>query len=96
MLPYFFDKLKKMPEGEGTLLDQTLVMYGSPMGDSNVHNHRRVPLLLAGHAGGWHKGHMHVKATDGTPAANVYVSLLHKLGFDDLKSFGDSNGVFEI
>ena len=52
MVPYFLAKLKNTPDGESNLLDNTLVMYGSPMGDSNVHNHKRVPLFLAGHAGG--------------------------------------------
>ena len=50
MLPYFLDKLKRTPDGDGTLLDNTLVLYGSPMGNSNVHNHKRCPLFLAGHA----------------------------------------------
>ena len=52
LLPYFLDKLKNTPDGDGNLLDNTLVIYGSPMGDSNVHNHKRCPLFLAGHAGG--------------------------------------------
>ena len=52
MLPYFLAKLKNTPDGEGTLLDNSLVIYGSPMGDSNLHNHRRLPLFLAGHTGG--------------------------------------------
>ena len=56
MVPYFLEKLKNMPDGDGTLLDNTLVLYGSPMGDSNVHNHKRVPLFLAGHAGGAAEG----------------------------------------
>ena len=56
MMPYFLDKLRRTPDGEGTLLDNTLVMYGSPMGNSNVHNHKRCPLFLAGHAGGQLKG----------------------------------------
>ena len=56
MLPYFLEKLKNTPDGDGNLLDNTLIIYGSPMGDSNVHNHKRCPLFLAGHAGGALKG----------------------------------------
>ena len=66
MIPYFLEKLKNTPDGEGTLLDNTLVLYGSPMGDSNLHNLKRVPFFLAGHAGGAIKGGVHIKAADGT------------------------------
>src|SRR6202023_1795498 len=59
MVPYFLNKLKNTPDGEGSLLDNTLVLYGSPMGDSNLHNHKRVPLFLAGRAGGALKGNLH-------------------------------------
>jgi hypothetical protein len=96
MLPYFLDKLKNTPDGEGTLLDNTMVLYGSPMGNSNLHNHKRCPLLLAGHAGGKLKGGLHLKAADETPMANVMLSMLHTLGLDDMKSFGDSTGTFDL
>ena len=62
------------------------------MGDSNLHNHRRCPLLLVGHAGGHLKGHNHVMTPDGTPMANVFLTLLHRLGVDNMDSFGDSTG----
>ena len=71
LVPYLLEKLKNTPDGDGNLLDNTLVIYGSPMGDSNVHNHKRCPLFLAGHAGGALKGGLHLKAADGTPMANV-------------------------
>src|SRR5918995_1240727 len=80
MLPYFFKKLQDTPDGESNLLANTLVMYGSPMGDSNVHNHKRCPLFLAGRAGGTLKGGVHLKAADGTPMANVFLTLMHRLG----------------
>jgi Protein of unknown function (DUF1552) len=95
LIPYFLDKLKRTPEGEGTLLDHTLVMYGSPMGDSNVHNHKRCPLFLAGHAGGQLKGHLHIKAADATPMANAMLSVGQLLGLD-LPSFGDSTGAMDL
>lgn len=95
MLPYFLEKLKNTPDGDGSLLDHSMVMYGSPMGDSNVHNHKRVPLVLLGHANGQLKGNLHVRTQDGTPTANVLLTMLHKLGVN-VESFGDSTGEIAI
>ena len=92
---YFIDKLKNTPDGDGNLLDHTLMLYGSPMGDSNVHNHIRVPIFLAGHANGKVKGNLHVIADAGTPMANVLLTILHKVGMSD-ELIGDSTGVFSI
>src|SRR5215469_18081123 len=61
LIPYFLQKLKDTPDGDGNLLDHSVVLYGSPMGDSNVHNHKRVPLFLAGHANGTLKGNLHLR-----------------------------------
>ena len=96
MVPYLLDKLKKTPDGDGNLLDNSLVLYGSPMADSNIHNHRRAPLFLAGHAGGRLKGGVHVKAADGTPMANSMLTMLHMLGRDDVQQFGDSTGELDL
>jgi hypothetical protein len=96
MVPYFLNKLKNTKDGEATLLDNTLLIYGSPMGNSNVHNHKRCPLFLAGHAGGRLKGGLHLKAADGTPMANIMLSVAHLLGMDDFKSFGDSTSAFDL
>jgi hypothetical protein len=93
-LPYFLKALEETPDGGGTMLDNALVLYGSPMGNPNQHNHKRVPFLVAGHAGGAIQGGMHLKAANATPLSNVMLSLLHALGLDDLKSFGDSEGTF--
>ena len=66
-LAYFLDKLKATPDGDGNLLDHSLVLYGSPMGDSNIHNHKRVPMLAwRAHANGRIKGSTHVIAADET------------------------------
>jgi len=92
---YFVDKMKKTPDGDGNLLDHSMIIYGSPMGDGNIHNHLRVPLFLAGKANGQLKGNWHVRYADGTPTANVWLSLLHKLGVD-IDSIGDSTGVAAI
>jgi hypothetical protein len=66
------------------------------MGDSNVHNHKRCPLFLAGHAGGRLKGNMHIKTPDTTPMANVMLTLMHDLGLDDVQKFGDSTGTIDL
>src|SRR5205085_2709617 len=61
------EKLKNTPDGDGSLLDHSLVLYGSPMGDGHVHEHKRIPVFLAGHANGKVKGNLHLKCPDGTP-----------------------------
>ena len=95
LLPYFLNKLKDTPDGDGNLLDHSVVLYGSPLGDSNVHNHKRVPIFLAGHANGGLKGNLHVRAKDSTPMANVLLTVAHRLGMN-VESFGDSNGEVAI
>ena len=92
MVPYLLKKLESTIEGDTHLLDKSMVIYGSPMGDSNLHNHKRCPLFVAGGANGKLSGNLHIKADDGTPMANAMLSLLHKLGLEDLESFGDSTG----
>jgi len=95
MLPYFLDKLKNTQDGDSNLLDQTVIMYGSPMGDPNLHNHRRCPLMFLGKGNGMLQGGLHLKAPDGTPMANAMLALMHKYGLDN-KTFGDSTGEFAI
>jgi len=90
MVPYFLEKLKNTMEGDASLLDKTLIIYGSPMGDSNLHNHKRCPLFLAGRANGRIAGGQHVRAEDGTPMANALLGAMHALGLEDVESFGDS------
>jgi Protein of unknown function (DUF1552) len=96
LVPYFLEKLKNIQEGDANLLEKTLVVYGSPMGNSNTHNHKRCPLFFAGHANGMLKGNLHVKAPDGTPMANAMLSVMHGLGFPDMASFGDSTGTLDL
>jgi hypothetical protein len=95
-LPYFLEKMKNTMEGDASLLDKTLIIWGSPMADPNIHNHRRCPLMLLGRANDHLKGNVHLKAADGTPMANVMLTLLHDLGMEDVKSFGDSTGEFSL
>jgi hypothetical protein len=96
MVPYLLAKLKAMPDGDhGNVLDNTLVIYGSAMGNSNLHNHKRCPLFLAGHAGGALKGQRHIHAADGTPMANAMLSALRGLGID-IDTFGDSTTAMDL
>jgi len=91
MVPHFLETLKNTPDGEGNLLDNTLIVYGSPMGNSNVHNHKRCPLFLAGHGRNQFKGNLHIKEADGTPMANTMLTVMRRLGLE-MDSFGDSTG----
>jgi hypothetical protein len=96
MVPYLLNKLKNTMDGDTNLLDKTAIIYGSAMADPNVHNHRRCPLFFAGKANGQLEGNLHLMAPDGTPMANVMLDLMHKLGFDDMESFGDSTGTLPL
>ena len=96
LVPYFLEKLQNTMEGDDSLLDKTMIIYGSPMADGNLHNHRRCPLFVVGGANGQLEGNQHLFAPAGTPMANPMLSLMHKLGFDDMESFGDSTGEFSL
>ena len=96
MLPYFLDRLRDTMEGDAHLLDRTMIIYGSPMGDPNIHNHKRCPLFVAGGANGRMEGNLHLRASPGTPMANVMLSLGHKLGMDDMERFGNSTSDFSL
>ncbi len=90
-LGYFVGRLKATPDGDGSLLDHSLVLYGSGMGDSQNHNHSKLPAVIAGGASGRMKGGLHVREADGTPIANLLLTLLDKVGVP-VDSFADSSG----
>src|SRR5262249_34659593 len=96
LLPYFLAKLQSIPDGDATLLDRSAIIYGSPVGGRNLHNHKRCPLILLGGANGQLAGAMHIKAEPGTPMANVMLALMHKIGLTDISQFGDSTGVVAL
>jgi hypothetical protein len=89
----FLTKLQKMPDGDGTMLDHSLILYGSNMSNSNAHNHDPLPTALVG---GWKsvKGGQHLKYPDQTPLANMLLTILDRAGVPEEK-FGDSSGKFE-
>jgi hypothetical protein len=87
----FLAKLQATPEGNGSLLDHCLYLYGSGMGDPNLHDHQNLPILVAGGAAGKMRGGRHLRFQQPTPLANLHLTLLDKVGVD-LDSFADSSG----
>ena len=94
-LGYFLKKLGDTPDGDGSLLDHSLVLYGSGMSNSNQHDHDPLPLLLAGGASGRLEGGRHLRAGVGTPMSNLLYAMLEKLDVP-VDSFGDSTGALAI
>jgi hypothetical protein len=95
-MAYFLEKMKTTMDGESSLLDKSAILWGSPMGDPNVHGHRRTPLIVMGRANGRLEGNLHLRAPEGTPAANVMVSLMQNIGHDNFHTLGDSTGEFPL
>ncbi|MBM3833459.1 MAG: DUF1552 domain-containing protein [Verrucomicrobia bacterium] len=87
----FLGKLKATPEGNGTLLDHSLYLYGSGIGNPNIHDHTNLPIIVAGGAAGGMKGGRHIKYDKPKPLANLHLTLLDKVGVH-LDSFADSTG----
>jgi len=92
---YLLSRLKQIPEGNGTLLDNCMIVYGSGISDGDRHNHDDLPILLAGSAGGQIKTGRHIRYENGTPLCNLYVWMMHQVGAR-AESFGDSNGTLTI
>ena len=87
----FLATLRNSADGEGSLLDHSMVLYGSPMGDSHVHDHRFLPLFLAGTGNGALRGNQHVVCPEDTPMANLLLSVARRLGVE-VDRIGDSTG----
>jgi hypothetical protein len=92
-LPYFLDRLKATPDGDGNLLDHSLILWASNMGDSNLHSHKNVGHMLIGGASGRHKGGVHIKAEGST--ANLLLTTLNLAGIEK-ESIGDSTGLLKL
>ena len=95
MLAYFIDKLASTPDGDGSLLDHSMILYGSSMSNGNQHDHDPLPIVLVGGASGQLQGNRHIVAAAHTPMSNLLLSMLDKLGIHK-DSFGDSTGKLEI
>ena len=87
----FLTRLKSIKEGEGTLLDNCMIVYGGAIGDGNRHNHDNLPILLAGQGGGTLTPGRHVKLGKETPMTNLYLSMLDRMGVA-AQRVGDSTG----
>jgi hypothetical protein len=92
---YFVEKLKSTPDGDGTLLDHSLVLYGSSLSDGNQHNFSPLPIVLAGTASGQIKGGRHLRFPKDTRMSNLLLAMLNRLGAR-IDTFGDSTGILEI
>ena len=95
LLAYYLDKLNRTPDGAGTLLDQTLVMFGCSMSDSNDHLLQNLPVVLAGGRAEQIKTGRHIRFTETTPISNLYWTLLDKLGVP-IEKFGNSQTQFGL
>jgi Protein of unknown function (DUF1552) len=95
MLAYFIDKLATTNDGDGTLLDHSMILYGSSMSNGNQHDHDPLPLVLVGGAGGKVEGNRHIVTPQHTPMSNLLLGMLDKLGVQK-DSFGDSTGLLTL
>ena len=90
-LAYFLERLKSIPEGDGSLLDQCMIVYGSGLSDGNRHNNENLPVLLAGRGGGTITPGRHIRYQEETPMTNLYMALLDRVGVN-VPYIGDSTG----
>jgi hypothetical protein len=95
MLAYFIEKLSKTPDGDGNLLDHSMILYGSSMSNGNQHDHDPLPIVLLGGASGQLQGNRHIVTPAHTPMSNLLLSMLDKLGVRR-DTFGDSTGRLEV
>jgi hypothetical protein len=95
LLAYFLEKMNATKDGDGTLLDHSVILYGSSMSNGNQHDHDPLPVVIAGGASGKLQGGRHIVTPPHTPMSNLLLSVLDKLGIDQ-KSFGDSTGKLDI
>ncbi len=94
-LTWFLEKLRATPDGDGSLLDHSMILYGSALSDGNEHNFDPLPVILAGGASGQLEGGRHLRYPAHTPMSNLLLSMLDKLGVHQ-QSFGDSTGLLDI
>jgi hypothetical protein len=95
LLAYLLSKLAALPDGDGNLLDHSMLLYGSGMSDGNEHNHNPLPVLLAGRAGGALEGGRDLRHAPDTTMSNLLLAMLHKLGIER-ERFGDSTAPLSI
>ena len=94
LLRHLLERLSQIPEGEGSVLDHSMILYGSGIADGNAHRHDNLPIALFGKGRGTIAGGQHLRVRIGTPLTNLYVSMLQRCGVS-VESFSDSNGRVE-
>ena len=92
LFSHYVEKLRNTPDGDGTLLDNVMIIYGAGMADSNLHAPSGLPILVVGGGGGTLKGGRHLKYQLDTPVANLHLALLDRLGITEVQAVGDSSG----
>ena len=95
MFAYYLEKMRSTPDGDGSLLDHSIILYGSSLSDGNLHVHNGLPIMLVGGGAGQLKGGRHVRYPDDTPTTNLFLTLLDKLNIP-LENFGDSTGRLDL
>jgi hypothetical protein len=95
LFAYFLDRMRSTPDGDGSLLDHSIILYGSSLSNGNTHEHDNLPLLLAGGGRGQLKGGRHIRYPNGTPMTNLHIAILDKLGLP-LERLGDSTGKLDL
>jgi hypothetical protein len=96
LLSYYLDKFKSTPDGDGSLLDHSMILYGSSICDGNAHTHHNLPLILIGGAGGQLKGNRHLKFKEETPMNNLLLTMLDKAHVPVPEKLGDSTGELKL
>src|SRR5205085_9725974 len=94
MFAYFLEKLRSTPDGDGSLLDHSMIVYGSSLSDGNMHTHEDLPILLAGGGAGQIRGGRHLRFPKETPMTHLFLTMLDKVGIPAEK-IGDSTGKVE-
>jgi hypothetical protein len=92
---YFLDRMRSTPDGDGSLLDHCVILYGSSLSDGNAHSRRNLPLVLAGGGGGRIQGGRHIRFPKDTPLTNLFLTIMEVTGVD-VEKFGDSTGKVEM
>ena len=95
LFAHFLAKLDSIPDGDGTLLEHSLIVHGAGMSNSDIHLHHDLPMLLSGGGAGQVRGGRHVKLSEDTPLANLWLTLIDKMGLP-VEKFGDSNGRIDL
>ncbi len=95
LLAYFLDRMRSTPDGDGSLLDHSMIVYGAGLGDGDIHSQLNMPVAVLGGAAGKIKGGRHIRYPEGTPFSNLHVAMLNIAGIPT-KTFGDSTGELDL